>query len=109
MTTAVMKYEALTEILLPLGDQFEAGNPRGLKLDPSRMEQSEPLRECLAELIAEGWLTQGRLLNHYKLTKEGYQHFEPRLRALRTLGEFGAAPLESHRTRRAHPATRCKN
>ena len=90
-TTAVMKYEALTEILLPLAEQFEADNPRGLALEPARAEESEPLKECLAELIAEGWLTPCCPLNHYKLTKEGYQHFEPRLRALRTLGESSTA------------------
>jgi hypothetical protein len=105
MTTAVMKYEALTEILLPLGDQFEAGTPHGLKLEPSRVEESEPLRECLTELIAEGWLMQGRLLNHYKLTREGYQHFETRLRALRTLEGQSAAPLEAAGAPRVRPAT----
>jgi hypothetical protein len=91
MTTAVMKYQALTEILLPLADQFEAGNGRGLQLGPWRTQQSEVLQECVAELIAEGWLEEGSVLNHYRLTAEGYQHFAPRLRALRTLEDFSAA------------------
>jgi len=84
MTTAIMKYEALSEILLPLANAFETGNEHGLRLDPSSREEG-PLKECLSELIAEGWLARCLSLNHYALTMEGYRHFEPRLRALRDL------------------------
>jgi len=86
MTSAVMKYEVLTTILLPLAEEFEGESRHGLALEPLCAEESEPLKECLAELIAEGWLAHCCPSNRYKLTKEGYQHFEPRLRALRILG-----------------------
>jgi predicted transcriptional regulator len=95
MTTAVMKYEALTEILVPLAERFEAGDVHGLRLDASRIETAQPLRECVDELLAEGWLTQGLVRNHYRLTEEGYRHFGPRLHALRTLGDFGTARFDS--------------
>jgi hypothetical protein len=90
-----MKYEVLTEILLPLAERFEAGDLDGLQLEASRVETFGPSRECVAELLEEGWLTSGRLSNHYRLTEEGYRHFGPRLHALRTLGDLGAARLES--------------
>jgi len=85
MATAVMKYQVLNEILRPLAERFEAGDAHGLKLDSSHMNMPESLEECLAELIAEGWLERCSLLNRYKLTEEGYQHFLPRLRALQML------------------------
>jgi len=91
MTTAIMKYEALSEILLPLAEEFEKGNRHGLRFDWSDMEESGPLKECIAELIAEGWLDQCHLANRYRLTEAGYKHFEARLRALRTLAEVAVA------------------
>lgn len=91
MTTAIMKYEALSEILLPLAEEFEKGNRHGFRLDPLGMEKSGPLTECIAELIAEGWLDQCYLAGRYRLTEAGYKHFEARLRALRTLAEVGVA------------------
>ncbi len=87
MTTALVKYEALTRALLPLVDQFEADNSRGLKMEPSCVEQSEPLKECVAELLSEGWLEECGPSNYYKLTTEGHQHFATRVRALRTMRE----------------------
>ena len=104
--TAVMKYEALTEILLPLAERFEAGDLDGVKLEASRVEAFGPLRECAAELLEEGWLTSGRLSNHYRLTEEGYRHFGPRLHALRTLGDLGTARFESAGAQKAWPAGR---
>jgi hypothetical protein len=85
MTIAIRKYAALTELLLPLAEEFEAGNPRGIALELASTKEPELLKECLAELIADRWLTQCHSSNLYKLTEEGYQHFEPRLRALRVL------------------------
>ncbi|HTW25205.1 MAG TPA: hypothetical protein VMD78_16505 [Candidatus Baltobacteraceae bacterium] len=91
MTTAIMKYEALSEVLVPLTEEFEAGNRHGVRIDGSRMAQSEALRECIAELLAEGWLEQCDLSNCYKLTGAGYQQFGARMRALRTLAACSVA------------------
>jgi hypothetical protein len=94
MTKGILKYEVLNDLLLPLADQFEAGDPNGLPLAPSSVDESEPFKECLAELVAEGWLASCRQKNHYKLTRDGYVHFEPRRNALRTMEKSIAAPLE---------------
>jgi len=103
MKTAVMKYEALTEILPSLAERFEAGDLGGVGLDASRVAASQPLRECVAELLVEGWLTQGLRSNHYRLTEEGYRHFAPRLHALRTLGDLGATRVDSSRAQENFP------
>ena|SRR5271163_408787 len=97
MKQGILKYEVLNEILLPLADQYEAGNPNGLQLAPAKVDDSLAFKECLAELGSEGWLTPCRQLDHYKLTHDGYVHFEPRLNALRTMKNAISAPLESMR------------
>jgi hypothetical protein len=84
---ATTKDEILGEILLGLADEFEAGNPHGRTFEPSCPEEFEPLRECLAEMIAEGWLAQRRPLRIYNLTPSGYRNFKPRIQALRALGK----------------------
>ena len=91
MTTAILRYETLSELLVPLAEEFEGGNRHGVRLDGSCMAQSEALRECLAELLAEGWLDQCDLENRYKLTEAGYKHFGARMKALRTLAECSVA------------------
>ena len=97
MKQGILKYEVLNEILLPLADQYEAGNPNGLPLVPANVDDSQAFRECLAELGSEGWLTPCRQLDYYKLTHDGYVHFEPRLHALRAMKDEIAAPLQSMR------------
>jgi|HubBroStandDraft_4_1064222.scaffolds.fasta_scaffold2320161_1 hypothetical protein len=79
--------EILNELLLPLADEFEAGNPHGRTFDPSCPEEFEPLRECLADLIAEGWLAQRGPFKIYVLTPDGYRNLKPRINALRALGK----------------------
>lgn len=54
MKHATTKDEVLDEILLGLADEFEAGNLHGRTFEPSCPEEFEPLRECLADMIAEG-------------------------------------------------------
>lgn len=83
------KEEILDEILLGLADSFEAGNRHGygIEQDPLRPEEFEPLRECLADMISEGWLTQRYSFRIYDLTPAGYRHFKPRIQALRFLGK----------------------
>ena len=55
MKPATTRDEVLDEILLGLADEFEAGNPHWRTLEPSCPEEFEPLRECIADMIAEGW------------------------------------------------------
>jgi hypothetical protein len=65
----------LDEILLPLGDQFEAGIPsRWQPIEPASAEEYEPLRQCLAGLLAEGSIIQpaGSSAKVYQLTTKGY-------------------------------------
>lgn len=78
--------EILDAILLSLADEFEAGNPHGRTIDPSCAEEFEPLRECLADLIAEGFLARRCPFKIYNLTSAGYLKFKPRIQALRSLG-----------------------
>jgi hypothetical protein len=77
----------LDAILLGLADEFEAGNPHGRTYEPSCPEEFEPLRECLAEMISEGWLAQRRPFKIYSLTSAGYRNLKPRIQALRTFGK----------------------
>ena len=86
MKPATTRDEVLDEILLGLADEFEAGNPHWRTLEPSCPEEFEPLRECSADMIAEGWLTQRRPFKTCNLTPAGYRNFRPRIQALRTLG-----------------------
>jgi hypothetical protein len=88
MKPAPTKDAVLDEILLGLADEFEAGNPHGRTFEPSCPEEFEPLRECLADMIAEGWLAQRRPFNIYNLTPAGYRNFKPRIQALRALGKL---------------------
>ena len=87
MKPAITKDEVLDEILLGLADEFEAGNPHGRIFEPSCPEEFEPLRECLAGMISEGWLAQRRPFKIYDLTAVGYRNFKPRIQALRALGK----------------------
>jgi hypothetical protein len=60
---------------------------RARTFEPSCPEEFEPLRECLADMIAEGWVTQRRPLRIYNLAPAGHQNFKPRIQALRALGK----------------------
>lgn len=78
--------EVLDNILLNLADSFESGNSqRYSTFEPSSVEEYEPLRECIAGMIAEG-----SLLNYmqgcYRLTSAGYAKYKARISALRALG-----------------------
>jgi hypothetical protein len=88
MKTAPTKEELWYGVLLGLADTFEAAKGQwfGIEPDPSCPEEFEPLRECLAEMIAEGWLAQYRPAKIYALTPAGYRHFLPRIQAMRALG-----------------------
>ena len=89
MKTAPTKEQILHDILLSLADEFEAGNLHGrsIEADKACPEEFEPLRECLADIISEGWVRQMRGFPIYYLTSEGYRHFKPRIQVLRTLGK----------------------
>jgi hypothetical protein len=81
--------EILYSVLLPLADEFEAGNKRAKTIDPASSEEYELLRECLARLVAEGSLTEflieSQKTGMYQLTNEGYRKYKPRIDALRAL------------------------
>jgi hypothetical protein len=47
--------QVLDEILLGLADEFEAGNRNGRWFAPSCLEEFEPLRECFACMVADGF------------------------------------------------------
>jgi hypothetical protein len=80
-----MDTKILDQVLLPLADQFEAGVlNRWFSLKPDHSENYEQLRECMAELFAEGSIqrTGGEM---FRLTPNGYSKYESRIKALRAL------------------------
>ena len=75
----------LDQILIPLADQFEARNRnRWHSFETGHGIGYEGLRECLAELVAEG-----SVLRHpserFKFSDSGYTKYIHRIRALRAL------------------------
>jgi len=80
------KHEVLDEILPTLADEFESGNRRFRTFAPSSSEEFEPLRECLATLIAEGSLMDFLKTKSYQLTGAGYLKYKGRIEVLRALG-----------------------
>lgn len=88
MNSAPTKKVILDEILLGLADLFESGSEGwySIEQDKQHPDGFEPLRECLAELISEGWLVQWRPAKLYRLTANGYRHFTARIQVLRALG-----------------------
>jgi hypothetical protein len=77
--------QVLDEILLGLADEFEAGNRKFRYFKPSSVEEYEPLRECLAMLVAEGSLIDFLKTGSYHFTPAGYTKYKPRIDALRCL------------------------
>jgi hypothetical protein len=74
------------DALLPaFADLYESGNKHYMNEPvPENAEEFEPLRETLAELVAEGTLRRFAL-GTYQLTSLGYLRYKARLSALRTL------------------------
>ncbi|MGH9688659.1 MAG: hypothetical protein ACRD5K_16365 [Candidatus Acidiferrales bacterium] len=89
MNTAPTKETILDEILLGLADLFESGSTSwySIEQDKERPEEFEPLRECLAQMISEGWLAQWRPTKLYRLTSDGYRQLKPRIEVLRVFGK----------------------
>jgi hypothetical protein len=77
--------QVLDEILPGLADEFEAGNRKFRYFKPSCVEEYEPLRECLAVLVAEGSLIDYLKTGSYHFTSAGYAKYKPRIDALRSL------------------------
>ena len=79
--------EILRSVLVPLADEFEAGNRRG-SVDPGSIEYP-PVRDYVTMLIAEGSLTEFMIASHrtgmYQLTNEGYEKYKSQIAALRAL------------------------
>lgn len=68
-----------------MADIFEAGNRTGRTITPADLEEYEPLRECIAGLIAEGSVVDPFGMKIYHLTKAGYLKYRPFIDALRVL------------------------
>ena len=85
------KEEILNEILPGLADGFEAGNQKARWFSPSSAEEFEPLRECAAELVAEGSARSFQTPQTFimALTAEGYRRYKPLIDALRSLPRQG--------------------
>lgn len=80
-----MDSKFLDQVLLPLADQFEAGNPNHwYSFRPGELAEFEPLRECMAELVAEGSVLRDST-GHFQLLATGYAKYLPRIQALRAL------------------------
>jgi hypothetical protein len=77
----------LDALLRPLADLYEGGNRGWQSIEPESAEEYEPLRECLAKLIADGSVVQQLDgLKLYRLTDKGYSTYQARIAALRALG-----------------------
>jgi hypothetical protein len=83
--------ETLDSILRPLADVFDAGSKHWQSIDPASPEEYEPLRECIAQLRAEGSLKAPNEKMHgpFQLTEDGYNKYLPRIKALRVLVRIG--------------------
>jgi hypothetical protein len=75
----------LDQVLLPLADQFEAGNPNHwYSFKPGEIGEYEKLRECMGELVAEGSVLRD-IAGLFQFSKNGYVKYLPRIQALRAL------------------------
>jgi len=78
----------LDEILLVLADHFEAARPnRVCYFSCKSAEEFEPLRECFAWMVAEGFAGSTYTGQSWlvRLTPEGYRHLKPRIDAIRAM------------------------
>lgn len=80
-----MENAFLDQVLIPLADQFEAGKRNHwYSFKPGEVTEYEGLRECLAELVAEG-----SVLKHpserFQFSDSGYRKYIHRIRALRAI------------------------
>jgi len=77
--------EVWDEMLLPLADQFESGNPRTVvSIKTLFAETFEPVRQCIAMKKAEGSLLDVTGMGDYQLTPQGYAKYKARIDFLRT-------------------------
>lgn len=58
----------LDQLLLPLADNFEAGNRSFRTFETSSPQEFEPLRECIAGLVAEGSVEDYLKAKAYRFT-----------------------------------------
>jgi hypothetical protein len=89
MIVPIMDTEILDQVLLPLADQFEAGSPNHwYSFKPGEVNEYERLRECMAELVAEGSVIRSDS-GDFRFSQPGYSKYLPRIRAQRTLPSAG--------------------
>jgi hypothetical protein len=76
----------LDGLLLPLADLFESQNSnRVVTYEASEAEEFEIVRECKANLIAEGSVTNFQGTGGLRFTPAGYSKYRDRVAALRAL------------------------
>jgi hypothetical protein len=81
------------EMLLPLADAYESGDARmDADIGPLFSEVFAVVRECLATKVAEGSLVVLDGTHLYRLTREGYAKYRPRVNFLR---KFSASALRN--------------
>jgi hypothetical protein len=73
--------DLLNPVLLVLADIFESNKGYFAEVRPSSDEEKVPLREFLAQQVAEGLME--RQGDSYRLTAKGYTTYLPQIRALR--------------------------
>ncbi len=78
------KNDILGTVLLGLAARFEEGNRHRSTFAPSTPEENKPLREILAELTAEGSITE--LAGTYQFSPEGYKKYRSQIEWIRTTG-----------------------
>ena len=78
--------ELMDRLLLLFGDLYEFGNSYGQPVPQSSRYEFEPLRKCLAILLAEDSLetADGGM---YRFTAKGYMKYAPRIKVVRSLSD----------------------
>ena len=85
-----MNTELLDQVLLSLAEQFEARGPEyWCSFNPENVTESEQLRECIAELLAEGSIRSNHSAERFQFSRSGYLTYQSRIQALRGLKAQG--------------------
>lgn len=87
-----MNTELLEQVLLSLAEQFEATGPKyWCSFNPANVTECEQLRECIAELLAEGSVCSDHSAERFQFSRSGYIKHLSRIQALRELKAYGGS------------------